>query len=558
MAVQSARRGTTSIVRHRPCAPSHPRESAALCAVALAVLAPILFWPRLQELWHGWWTDPDCSHGLLIPPLCAWLTWRAARRMGWPTTGDHIGLLWVAGGCLLRLTAAVVWLPPVDFAALVAVLHGVALLAGGRAWARGLWLPTLLLGFLFPLPAVPMDQLALWLQGVVTALAGGVLGLFLPTHREGCVLHLPGQDLEVGAACSGLRQLVAFAVLTVLAGCLGRRSRSFRVLLVLCTPLVAIGANLLRVLLMALAQRWIGPSATAGAWHDAWGIVSMVCGVGLLLAGRAWLDRLLGEGHDRDEAPETLRAVTDAQRVGIRPATGLTAAVIGIGLTLAAQAVLLAHLQARPAVPTAELVEPLSCVPVSLGAWLGQDLPPTTLPTFSAAYSMAADDRLYRAYRLPNRPSRDQAAAVSAPCHVWAVYFRDGRDRQHHPRICGRAAGLEETSLTPLAIDAGPPVAHYAFRGNAGPHHVYYWHYSLESTDAFDPSPLRRLHQRSTRRSPSLTVEVFTAAASPDELANVEELVRQADHAIKGCLPAGARRGCDVLPIRMVDYRVSR
>src|SRR5262249_30247153 len=133
------------------------------------------------------------------------------------------GLAWILVGCLLRLTAEVIGLIPIDFLALAAILYGMAWLIGGRTWARGLTFPILFLFFMFPLPVFMTERAAIWLQGIVTPLATGILQLFLPAYREGYFIKLPGQELEVGEACSGLRQVVAFAALTLLVAHLSRR-----------------------------------------------------------------------------------------------------------------------------------------------------------------------------------------------------------------------------------------------------------------------------------------------------------------------------------------------
>lgn len=556
MGVKLARRRAVSVTRLRPRATPPPQVGVGPPAAAVAVLVAGLFAPRLAELVRAWLTDPDLSHGFLIPPVCGWLVWRAVRRGGPPRRGEWGGLAWIAAGCLLRFAAEIVWFPPVDYAALVAVLHGLAVQAGGRVWARGLWAPTLLLGFMFPLPGLLADQLALRLQGVVAGLAATVLGLFLPAYRVGYTLYLPGQELQVGAACSGLRQVVVFVAIAAVLACIGRRSRAFRVFLVLSSFFVAVAANVLRVVLVALVQRNLGDALVRGVWHDVWGVVAMAGGVGLLLAIRAWLNRLLPEGPEEGGWEESDRVTRVVRPVpGLSPPSGLGLAALCLGLALAARLALSAHLASGPAPRVPGLREPLTSVPVSGGAWIGQDLPPTTLPTFVADYYHAAADRVFRTYRLATGGGEDAAAPVS--CQLCAVYYRDGSDRQHHPVACARAAGLDLQGVQAVDIPGGPRVARYEFRGDGGKQYVYHWFYTFEQFLDEDPSPLRRLHRRLTQHPPSVTAEVITAADTPAGLSHVEGLIGRAERALRDCLPPGTRAGSDVPPGR-VELAASR
>src|SRR5437870_8214500 len=158
---------------------------------------------------------------------------------------------------------------------------------------------------MFPLPATLTERMAVCLQGIVTGLATQLLQLFLPAYREGNFIHLPDQQLEVGEACSGLRQIVAFAALTLIVAHASRRSLLYKVgLLLSCGP-VAVSSNLLRVLLMAFILRHFGAHYILGACHDAWGLVTMAVGLALLLGVGWWFRRLLPERGDASRAKET-------------------------------------------------------------------------------------------------------------------------------------------------------------------------------------------------------------------------------------------------------------
>jgi hypothetical protein len=77
--------------------------------------------------------------------------------------------------------------------------------------------------------------------------------------------------------------------------------------------------------------------------------------------------------------------------------------------------------------------------------------------------------------------------------------------------------------------------------------YVYYWHYTFEA-DVAGLSWLQRLHAEWAVR-PSLTVEVFTTAQTPEQLGKAAEFVRLVDQELQAHLPPGARRGSEILPI---------
>lgn len=533
--------------RDRP-AKAVPRLPVPLLLAAAGILIAVLFLPQLSELVRLWAVDDTYSHGFLVPVVSAALAWRVWRRES-PGEGNlPAGLVWLAGGCVLHLLGDIILLPPLDLAALASVLYGLAVLVGGRGWARRFRFPILFLAFMFPLPAVLTDRAAVALQSVVSALAGAAMDLFVPVFRQGNMLYLPGHQLEVGEACSGLRQVIAFAALTLLVAHLGLRSRVSQAVLVFLSPLVAVAANVLRVLLMALAVCWLGDGAISGASHTAWGMLAAALGLlGLMglasvLSGTRRPPAITASAADRQ--PENIAPAAPDRTSALR--RGLGAAVMCLGLTLALQGALLAHLASVPPTPAPGLVEPLPRFPMALAEWSGEDVPPSSLP-----YYKAADDALFRAYY-----ARDEDGRPTGPvCRLWMVHFRDGRDRAHHPLVCYPVAGYREdpAGRGQAWLDgARPPVERFCFTRAGERGYAFYWHYTLTLPTADDRTPLQRLHERRPQALPSLTVTVFTDAAGTDALDRAAAFVRLADAALQAHLPPGARMGSDTLPVRIV------
>ena len=273
-----------------------------------------LYGPTLYTLAGRWWEDPNYSHGFLVPLISGWIAWCISRQMKVPAEGAVIlGSLEILVGCLVHLAAVVIAWPPLDFFGLVFILRGIALVIGGRAWAKAYTFPIWFLFFMFPLPVTWTSAAAIWLQDVVSRVSAGVLNLFSVCYREGNTLYLAGAEpLVVAEECSGLRQIVAFVALAALIGYMARssvriwgapagaraeagprRPLAFGILLVLSAVPVAILANTVRVLLMAGGARHFGAGWMSTALHDAPAYVTMPLGLGLLLLvcwglGRLW------------------------------------------------------------------------------------------------------------------------------------------------------------------------------------------------------------------------------------------------------------------------------
>jgi exosortase len=550
-------------------------SARAVGALALAAVGPILwmFASRFRYLYELWGIDDNYSHGYLVPVISAGLAWGVLKRQGLSGKPSIVlGGLILLLGCLLRLGAVVIGVPLADFLALAVMLFGLAVIAGGPRWGSGFLFPILFLGFMFPLPTAVDVKLAVWLQEMVTTVATGVLQLFVPAYHDGNTLIVSGKKVFVGEECSGLRQVVAFAALTLLVAYFSNRRPLFRAGIVLAGLPVAVVANVLRVLLMAVLTVNFGQEAISEektiafglSYHTGWGLLTMAVGLGMLAGISWWLGRAFPGA--KAEAGAGTKPLGTAPRALVYCLGG---GVIVLVLTALLQQALLAHLnQAETLAARSEyLTRPLhgedKGFPVSLGVWRGKDSPPDP-PT--RPYFDKADDKLNRTYTLD-----DESVEHGLTCQLWMIHYRDATDRRHFPTGCYRGAGYQEDlaerqDLTVPGDGGAAPIEKFCFTKGSGRRYVsnvYYWHYTLEPPDTVGLSPLQRIHQKWSVRRPSLTVQVFAApqtpgqlSYTPEQLARVAEFVRLVDQQLHAHLPPGARRGSDSLPV--TDLRAPR
>jgi exosortase len=268
-----------------------PPAAAALTAVLFAVL----FARPAALLARDWWSNPEAGHGLLLAPLALWFAWKSGIGPA-ARPSRALGLAMLAAAVLFRWVA--------DLAAELFVMRGSMLLAaaGLVVWLYGVrqllrwWLPFALLALSIPLPELILSRVALPLQFMASTIGAALLRWReIPVLLTGNVIRIPGHELFVAEACSGLRSLTALISLGVLLGALVLRHAVSRVLLVAAVIPVAILLNGVRVFLTGFLVFFVDPALGEGFMHLTEGMLVFVVAFAIL-GGVAWA---FGKAEDR-------------------------------------------------------------------------------------------------------------------------------------------------------------------------------------------------------------------------------------------------------------------
>ncbi len=244
---------------------SLPAAPAVLAVTG--VLFAVLFWAPFANTAAAWWNDPDASHGLLLAPLSVWLAWRAGRAPN-AKAQRSLGLAMLVLAVLLRYVAALAAEAFVGRAAMLLALGGLVTWGWGLRQLFHWWLPVLLLGLSMPLPEIVLGSLALPLQFQASKLGAALLSTRgIPVHLDGNVIRLPGHDLFVTEACSGLRSLTALLSLGVLLGGLMLRHPVSRIGIVALSIPVAVVINGVRVFGTGFLVAFVDPKLAEGFSH---------------------------------------------------------------------------------------------------------------------------------------------------------------------------------------------------------------------------------------------------------------------------------------------------
>lgn len=255
--------------------PRSPRLAESLQRLAFALLALSgvwAYWPTIREIVARWLSDPDYSHGFLVVPLSFWLVWRSWNHLRWAPKAAGLyrgGLLLFAIAGVLRAISARVFLPELDAITLPIWIGGLVWLVFGR-YAFYVASPAIaFLWFAIPLPASLETALSTPLQLIAAEASGVTLrALGQPAVTEGATILLGQHAMEVERACSGLRMFYGIAALAVALVILTRPVAWKAAVVLLSAPLVAIAANVLRIVLTTLLYDALGSDATRQLAHD--------------------------------------------------------------------------------------------------------------------------------------------------------------------------------------------------------------------------------------------------------------------------------------------------
>ncbi len=256
----------TALPQSPPRVAAWDLRAAAPIAVA-ALAAAILFNLPATTLARDWWHDSEAGHGLLLAPLAAWLAWRRGLSPA-RAPNQSLGLAALLAAVVLRyLGGLAAELFTLRFSMILAAA-GLTVFAWGVPQLRRWWLPFALLVLAIPLPTLVTNALALPLQFKASSMGAALLAWRdVPVKLSGNVIQLPGRQLFVTEACSGLRSLAALVSLGVLVGGLWLRTPVARLVVLALTIPVAILVNAVRVFLTGFLVYFVDPKLGEGFLH---------------------------------------------------------------------------------------------------------------------------------------------------------------------------------------------------------------------------------------------------------------------------------------------------
>ena len=238
-----------------------------LPVLATTLAFALLFYQPFISLANDWWNSPEAGHGLLLAPVAVWMAWKAGIRpeaKGNAALGMAVLLLAV----IVRFAAGLAAELFTMRASIVMALVGITIISFGARQVLHWWLPFVLGSLSIPLPELVTQALALPLQFKASQMGAALLEMRdVPVRLTGNVIRLPGHELFVTEACSGLRSLTALISLAVLMGALVLRLPVMRILLILIAIPIAVAINGIRVFLTGFLVYFVDPAMGQGFMH---------------------------------------------------------------------------------------------------------------------------------------------------------------------------------------------------------------------------------------------------------------------------------------------------
>lgn len=259
--------------------PQDPLIAAVLVAVAVA-----LTWDAWSDIFMLAARDEENSHIFLVFPIAFWVAWIRRARLLQCRPRHHWAGVVIAGVGVAAFAWG--WSNQVDAlwhgGALLTVIGAFASAMGGEVVRR--FLPAFgALAFVVPIPGTVRQAIALPLQSISAKVTQFVLDLTgMLVERSGNLIIIDDMPIAVAEACNGMRMVFAlFLVMYAFAFSIPMLN-GVRLLLLVASPLVAIVANVTRLVPTVLAYAKLDLE-TADMLHDLSGWLMLALAFGVLL-----------------------------------------------------------------------------------------------------------------------------------------------------------------------------------------------------------------------------------------------------------------------------------
>lgn len=271
-----------------PGQPQRPAGETRLNWAAIAwfgALIVLLFAPVIRDMFKEYARDESMGHGFFVPIVAGYMVWQRKAALEKTALRPHWSG-WVL--CVLGFLLLMLGLFAAEFAlmrgGLLLTIYGVVLATCGLPVFNLLAFPLVLLLFMIRIPQFIYGQITFPLQILASQFAEFTLSLLgIPVLREGNVLELASQKLNVVEACSGIRSLLSLAFLSLVYGYFFESKRWIRTVLLFATIPIAIFANGMRVTITGILSE-IKPEYAEGTFHMMEGWVIFMVALAALLA----------------------------------------------------------------------------------------------------------------------------------------------------------------------------------------------------------------------------------------------------------------------------------
>lgn len=265
----------------------------------LTVLTFWLYWPTLVRLFLQWGHDQNFSHGYFVPLFSGFVIWQERHRLARiqlrPSWWGLVIVTFALGVLVVGQMGVELFLMR---SSLLILAAGLVVLFAGWSFFRAVFFPWAFLFLMIPIPAIIFNQITFPLQILASKVAAAALPLFgVPVLRQGNVMVLSSQILQVAEACSGIRSLMSLATLAIIYGYLMEKRLLVRYVLALASVPIAVAANSFRIITTGLMVQYWDADKAEGYFHTSWGWIVFVVSLLMLYGLHAAIRWMWPEGQ---------------------------------------------------------------------------------------------------------------------------------------------------------------------------------------------------------------------------------------------------------------------
>ena len=260
----------------------------------LLILWLVAFIPVYPLMVWTWLNHSDNSHGTLVPLVSLYFIWQKKEKLrSIRVSNSNFGAIILLISVVLYLLSYAGGVAVVSRAMIVSSLIGLVIFALGKEFFSLLAFPLLYLFFMVPVPDSILGLVAFPLQLFATKVSTFVIHLFsIPAYREGNMLYFAQTQLEVAEACSGIRSIMSFGMLSLIFAYMMDKIWWKRIVLVLSTIPLALFANIIRVTGTGILAHFYGSRVALGFLHEFSGFAVFAFGFVLLLGEFVLLNKV--------------------------------------------------------------------------------------------------------------------------------------------------------------------------------------------------------------------------------------------------------------------------
>jgi exosortase A len=239
------------------------------------------YFPVFSSLVSMWSHNEEYSHGFLVAPISLYLLWRKRDDLALAQLSSNgWGFVVVLLSLCLYIFSYYAEITTLSAFSLIPLLAGTVLYVLGFGMLKKVAFPLCFLVFMIPVPSQILAQVTMPLQLLVSKVSSLMAaGIGIPLLREGNVIHLPQQTLQVVQACSGLMSMISLWMLSAIIGYFTLNSKLLRVILLLAATPIAVFVNIVRVFLLIFCFYNLGMDLTRGSVHTLYGMVIFILSI---------------------------------------------------------------------------------------------------------------------------------------------------------------------------------------------------------------------------------------------------------------------------------------